>query len=261
IIYASLTQESVSDMFIAGVLPGLILAFILVVCSYFLIKNNSNIVASERSSFKEIIIAFKNAAWGLMAPVIILGGIYSGIFTPTESAGVAVVYGLFVGIYVYKEISIKEIIEVLTDAATSTAVVMYIVAFATLFAWLLTTSLLAQDMADGIISISDDKILILLFFLDTISAYFILIPIILPVATSFDINPIHLGVFMTINLAVGQFTPPVGVNLFVASNIGKIPIQELLKYIIPYIFASLIAVLIITYIPWLSLWLPSLIGD
>jgi len=271
IIYASLTQESVSDMFIAGVLPGLILAFILVVCSYFLIKNNSNIVASERSSFKEIIIAFKNAAWGLMAPVIILGGIYSGIFTPTESAGVAVVYGLFVGIYVYKEISIKEIIEVLTDAATSTAVVMYIVAFATLFAWLLTTSLLAQDMADGIISITDDKILVLLllnfvflisgFFLDTISAYFILIPIILPVATSFDINPIHLGVFMTINLAVGQFTPPVGVNLFVASNIGKIPIQELLKYIIPYIFASLIAVLIITYIPWLSLWLPSLIGD
>src|SRR5699024_6271007 len=144
-------------------------------------------------------------------------GIYSGIFTPTESAGIAVVYGLLVGIFIYKEIKMKELFKVLVDSAVSTAVVMFIVSFATVFAWLLTTSMLANNIANGILSLSGNQILILLFlnilfliagfFLDTISAYFILIPVVLPIATNLGIDPIHLGIFLTVNLAVGQFTP------------------------------------------------------
>lgn len=270
IIYASLVQVSVAEIFIAGVIPGLILAVAFIICSFYLIRNNKDVKAGMSYSLKEKLIAFKDAFWGLMAPVIILGGIYSGIFTPTESAGVAVIYGLFVGLFIYKELSFKELIRVLVDSATSTAVVMYIVACATVFAWLLTTSLLANDIATGIVSMTSNAILILLlmnvifliagFFLDTISAYFILIPIMFPVALDIGIDPIHFGVFVTINLAIGQFTPPVGVNLFVASNIGKIPLHELIKNVIPYIITAIIVLLLITYIPWFSLWLPSIMN-
>lgn len=269
IIYASLVQVSVAEIFLAGVIPGLILAVAFIICSYYLLRNNKNISESKSYTIREKYLAFKDAFWGLMAPVIILGGIYSGIFTPTESAGIAVVYGLLVGIFIYKEITFKELVKVLVDSATSTAVIMFIVSFATVYAWLLTTSLLANDIATGIISITSNTILILLlmnvvfliagFFLDTISAYFILIPIMFPVALELGVDPVHFGVFVTVNLAIGQFTPPVGVNIFVAANIGKIPLQELIINIIPYIVAAIIALLVITFIPWFSLWLPSIL--
>lgn len=269
IIYASLVQVSVAEIFIAGVIPGLLLAVALILCSYYLIRNNNKITSSKGYPLKDKLKAFKDAIWGLLAPVIILGGIYSGIFTPTESAGIAVVYGLFVGIFIYKEIKMKELFKVLVDSAVSTAVVMFIVSFATVFAWLLTTSMLANDIANGILSLSSNQILILIllnilfliagFFLDTISAYFILIPVVLPIATNLGIDPIHLGVFLTVNLAVGQFTPPVGVNLYVAANIGKIPLPSLLKNIVPYIIVSFLVVLLLTFVPWFSLWLPSLL--
>lgn len=270
IVYASLVQVSVAEIFIAGVIPGLIMAVGLIICSYFMIRNNDKITSSEGYPLKEKLNAFKEAVWGLLAPVIILGGIYTGVFTPTESAGVAVVYGLFVGIFIYKEIKFNELIEVLVDSAVSTAVVMFIVSFATVFAWLLTTSMLANDIASNILSVSENTIIVLLmlnilfliagFFLDTISAYFILIPVVLPIATTLNIDPIHLGVFLTVNLAVGQFTPPVGVNLYVAANIGHIPLPALLKNIIPFIIVSFITVLLLTYVPWFSLWLPSLLN-
>jgi len=271
IVYASLTQVSVADLFIAGMIPGLGLAASLVICNYIMIRGNKKIVAPRTYTAKERWHAFRDALWGLLTPVIILGGIYSGIFTPTESAGVAVVYGLFVGLFVYKELSFRKLISVLVDSAVSTATVMYIVAFATLFAYLLTTSLLAHDLADGIIGMSGNTIIVLLlvnaillvagFFLDTISAYFILVPVILPVAIGLGVDPIHLGVFMTVNLAIGQFTPPVGVNLFVASNIGKIPVHELVWAVLPYMAASIVSLLLVTFIPQLSLWLPSLLSN
>src|SRR5699024_4233921 len=232
---------------------------------------NKKIVAPRTYTAKERWHAFRDALWGLLTPVIILGGIYSGIFTPTESAGVAVVYGLFVGLFVYKELSFRKLISVLVDSAVSTATVMYIVAFATLFAYLRATSLLAHYLADGIIGMSGNTIIVLLlvnaillvagFFLDTISAYFILVPVILPVAIGLGVDPIHLGVFMTVNLAIGQFTPPVGVNLFVASNIGKIPVHELVWAVLPYMAASIVSLLLVTFIPQLSLWLPSLLSN
>lgn len=269
IIYASLAQVSVADLFIAGLIPGLLLAGTFIVCSYLMIRKNKDIVVPRRYSGREKLKAFKDAFWGLLAPVIILGGIYSGIFTPTESAGVAVIYGIFVGVFIYKELSFKRLVEVLVDSASSTASVMYIVAFATVFAYILTTSLLAQDMATGILGLSQEKVLLLLlinavflivgFFIDTISAYFILIPVLLPVALALEIDPVHFGVIATVNLAIGQFTPPVGVNLFVASNVGKIPIRELIRSIVPFILSALVALMVITFIPELSTWLPSLL--
>lgn len=271
IIYASLTQVSVAELFMAGVVPGLIIALGLIICNYVLIRGNKEIVVPRRYSARERWHAFRDAIWGLLTPVIILGGIYSGIFTPTESAGVAVVYGLFVGLFVYKELSFRKLVSVLVDSAVSTATVMYIVAFATLFAYLLTTSLLARDLAEGIIGVSGNTVIVLLlinaillvagFFLDTISAYFILVPVILPVAVGLGVDPVHLGVFITVNLAIGQFTPPVGVNLFVASNVGKIPMHELVRSVLPYLTACIVSLLLITFVPQISLWLPSLLPN
>lgn len=268
IIYASLTEVSVAEIFLAGVIPGLMLALAFLICSYFMTRNNENIEISKSYSAKEKWLAFKDAIWGLLAPVIILGGIYSGIFTPTESAGIAVIYALLVGIFVYKELTPKKLFIVLVDSAVTTASVMYIVASATVFTWILTTSMLASDMANAIILLSENVVIILLlfnvtfliagFFLDTISAYYILIPVLLPVAMAMELDPVHVGVFITLNLAIGQFTPPVGVNLFVASNVGDIPIQDIIVKVIPFILISIIVLIFVTFIPSLSLWLPSI---
>ncbi|WP_066190877.1 TRAP transporter large permease [Gracilibacillus timonensis] len=271
IVYSSLASVSVSEIFLAGIIPGLLLGIAFIICSYFFIRKNDNIEVPRAYSAKEKFKAFTDAFWGLLAPVIILGGIYSGIFTPTEAAGVAVVYALIVGIFIYKELSFKKLFDVLVDSSVTTATVMYIVASATIFTWLLTTSLLAADMAAFITSISSNVILMLLlfnlifliagFFLDTISAYYILTPVMFPVIAEMNIDPIHFGVFITINLAIGQFTPPVGVNLFVASNVGDIPLQEIVMKVIPYILVSIIVLLIVTFFPQLSLWLPSLMFE
>jgi len=267
VIYATLAEVSVGEIFMAGIIPGLVMGACLIVCSYFLIRNNKEIINSKSFSAKEKLLAFKDAFWGIMAPVIILGGIYGGFFTPTEAAGVAVIWGLFVGVFIYKEIKIKELLKVLADSAVSTAVVMYVVACASVFAWLLTTSMLANDLTEGIMALTTSKVMLLLLmnavfliagcFLDTISAYYILVPIMLPIALQLGLDPVHFGVFITVNLAIGQFTPPVGVNLYVACNIARLPVQAVVAKIIPYIIASIVALLIITFIPEVSMWLPD----
>ncbi|WP_375001150.1 TRAP transporter large permease [Aeromicrobium sp. CTD01-1L150] len=271
IVFASLAQVSVAELFVAGVVPGLLVAAGFIACTYIVMGVKGNFIVGERHSYREKLVAFRDALWGILTPVIILGGIYSGIFTPTEAAGVAVVYGLFVGVVVYREISPRKLLDVLVDAAVSTASVMYIVALATVFAYLLTTTRVAQDLAQSIVGISSSAIVVLLvinavllvagFFLDTISAYFIFLPVILPIALELGVDPIHLGVFVTVNLAIGQFTPPVGVNLFVASNIGKIPANEIMRSVVPYILSAIISLLVITFIPQLSTWLPSVLVD
>ena len=211
--------------------------------------------------------AFKDAAWGLMTPVIILGGIYGGIFIPTEAAGVAVVYGLFVGMFVYKEIKFKDLKDIFVESAISSATVMFIVAAAAVYAWILTTSSVAKDLSEAMLSISDSKVVLLLLiniifliagcFLDANSAYFILLPIIIPVLKHIGVDLIHAGVFLTVNMAIGQITPPVGVNLYVGCNVGGVSVTEICKKITPFIIAGIVALLIVTYVPQLSLFLPS----
>jgi C4-dicarboxylate transporter DctM subunit len=179
-------------------------------------------------------------------------------------------YGLFVGVFIYKEIKLKDLKNLLVESSVSSAVVMLIVANASLFAWLITTQGIAAQLASALVGISSNRIVILLFinvllliagcFIDAVSAYYILLPILMPVVYSLGINPVAFGVIMTVNLAIGQITPPVGVNLYVACGIAKISLKEITKHLTPFLVAALVSLMLITYIPQISLWLPTVMG-
>jgi len=213
---------------------------------------------------------FRRAVWGLLAPLIILGGIYGGIFTPTEAAAVVVLYAMLVGIFVYRDMRFKSFMSVLAESTRTTGVVMIIVACASLFAFLLNTQGIARAAASGLANAIPNAILTLLLinvilliagcFLDAISIFYILTPILLPTALAFGVDPIHFGIIMCVNLAVGQITPPVGVNLYVAAAVGKIPVARVIGSVGPILIAEIIALGIITFVPGLSLWLPDALG-
>ncbi|SET08097.1 C4-dicarboxylate transporter, DctM subunit [Natronincola peptidivorans] len=270
VVYGVLAEVSIGRLFVAGIIPGLLMGIALILASYYVMRNNENLITYPKATTKEIFMAFKDAFWGILSPVIILGGIYGGFVTPTEAAGVAVVYGLFVGLFIYKEIKIKDLGELLVKASISSATVLFIIANASVFAWLLTTGRIATDMANALMGLTSSTIGILLImnvifiiagcFIDAISAYYILVPILLPVIRTLGIDPVVFGVFMTVNLAIGLATPPVGINLYVACNISKLSLQEISKKVLPFIVASIIVLLMITFIPQLSLWLPNFLG-
>ena len=267
VVYASIADASVGKLFTAGIIPGILVGVAYYYAAKWDSRNNPNIKLQPPMPMNQRIKAFKDAAWGLMTPVIILGGIYGGIFIPTEAAGVAVVYGLFVGMFVYKEIKFKDLKDIFVESAISSATVMFIVAAAAVYAWILTTSSVAKDLSEAMLSISDSKVVLLLLiniifliagcFLDANSAYFILLPIIIPVLKHIGVDLIHAGVFLTVNMAIGQITPPVGVNLYVGCNVGGVSVTEICKKITPFIIAGIVALLVVTYVPQLSLFLPS----
>lgn len=269
VVYGVVAEVSIGKMFIAGIIPGLLVGLALISASL-IISKKMQYKMEEKAPVKEVIAAFKDAIWGLLTPVIILGGIYGGVFTPTEAAGVAVMYGLFVGIFIYKKIKLKEFMNILIEASVSSSVVMLIVANASLFAWLITTEGIAEQAGELLLTIAGNKFILLFIinillliagcFIDAISAYMILVPILLPVVTQVGYDPIAFGVMMTVNLAIGQITPPVGVNLYVACGISKISLKEISRSLMPYLIASLIALMIITYFPIVSTWLPDVMG-
>ena len=224
----------------------------------------------KKCTGKERWIALKDAFWGLMMPVIILGGIYGGIFTPTEAAAVSAVYGLLVGIFIYRSVRIKELYQILVDSLSQTSVVMFIIANASLFAWVITVEGIAESASEALITIANGNSIIFFIivnivlliagcFLDGTSAFYIFTPIFLPVAQSLGIDLIHLGTVMVVNLAIGLVTPPVGVNLYVACGLGKISLKEISKAVIPFVLVSLVVLLIITYVPSISLILPNMV--
>lgn len=266
VVYASIADVSVGALFSGGIIPGIIVGIAYVFAALFASRGNKNIIQKAPSSYKERFLAFKDAFWGLLTPVIILGGIYGGIFTPTEAAGVAVVYGLFVGMFVYRQIKVKDLWKLFVDAAISSGTVMFIIAGASVFAWLLTTSHIASNISQSVLSAGLDKLTILLMinivfliagcFLDANSAFYILVPIMMPIVHAFKIDPVHFGVFITVNMAIGLITPPVGINLYVGCNIAGVSVAELCKKIIPFVIAGIIALMIITYIPIITLFLP-----
>jgi C4-dicarboxylate transporter DctM subunit len=205
-----------------------------------------------------------------MAPIIILGGIYGGIFTPTEAAVVAVFYGFFVGVFVYRNVTLKLLYEVLRDAAVSTSVVMSVVAFAGLFAWTGSTLGIMDRASKTLLTLTENPILILCLLnfmliiagmlLDAISIYYVFLPIFIPLMKHFNWDPMWFGVMMTMNLAIGTLTPPVALNLYIAANLAKIPMERISRQAVPFILALIVALLLVTYIQPLSLWLPTLLG-
>jgi len=210
------------------------------------------------------------AKWGLMAPVVILGGIYGGIFTPTEAAVVAVAYGIFYGAVIQQNLRFGVLYEVLRDAAVATSVVMIVVAFAGLFSWTGSTMGVMDRVTKSLLGLTQNPYIILLLLnfmliiagmlLDAISIYYVFLPIFMPLMKQFNWDPVWFGVMMTVNLAIGTITPPVAVNLYVASNISNTPMAEVSRWVLPFFFALVVALLLVVYIPALSLWLPDALG-
>lgn len=268
IIYGSVTGTSVGRLFAAGLMPAILIASLLI--AYCIVY--ASFKGYERAPFPtlaEIGGAFKQAAWGLGLPFILLGGIYSGVFTPTESAAVACVYGLFVGAVVYRTIQISELISTLRSSGLTSATLLLITAGASAFSWLLAITGTPQQLASQVLSLTDDPIQVMAlfnvvmiiagFFLDSASAIIVLSPLLQPIAAQVGVDPVHFGVITLVNFSVGMITPPVGLNLFVAMAISKMSLQEVFKACLPLIGLMLLALVIITYVPWLSTWLPSLI--
>ncbi|HEX9206181.1 MAG TPA: TRAP transporter large permease [Candidatus Deferrimicrobiaceae bacterium] len=265
LIYGVVANASVSKLFIAGILPGALVGLSLFVVSYFLFGRDPGIRPEERGSLREIGAALKDAFWGLMAPLIILGGIYGGVFTATEAATVAVVYGAIVGFFVHRDLSLSDLPEILVDTGVTTGVVMLLVCTASVFAWVLNTSGTAAAAASGLMHLASGKAVGLLLingililagcFMDAISIFYVFLPILLPVVKALGVDLVHFGVIMTVNMAIGQITPPVGVNLFVACGIARIPMKEISRAVVPMVVAQSAALLVITFWPGLSLFL------
>jgi tripartite ATP-independent transporter DctM subunit len=269
VVYGVITETSIGGLFAAGVIPGLIMGAALILPVYLISKKHG--WGGDRWGTKaEIWRALKEAFWGLMAPVIILGGIYGGIFTPTEAAVVAVFYGFIVGLFFYRNLNLQVLYEVLRDSAVSTAVVMIVVAFAGLFAWTGSTMGIMDRAAKGLLGLTQNPIFLLLLLngllliagmlLDAISIYYVFLPILIPVIRHFGWDPMWFGVMMTVNLAIGTVTPPVALNLYVAANLAGISMEKISRAAVPFVLALVAALMIVTYIPSLSLWLPRLFG-
>ena len=270
IIFAMLAEVSVGTMFIAGVIPGILCGVVFALTALFCVRNDTNIIIQEKMPMKDRWAAFKEALWAIMMPVIILGGIYGGVFTPTEAAGVAVVYGLFVGVFVYREISLANLWKVCIDASVSSAIIMFIMGCAGSFVWILTTSGVAKQLTDALLSVTTDPTLMLLMitiifliagcFVDSASGFYLLLPILLPIIKEMDYSIIAFGVVATVNFAIGQVTPPVGSNLFVACNIAKISMGALVAKVWPFIITGVLYLLLITYFPEIITCLPNWLG-
>lgn len=263
VVYGSIADASITSLFKAGMVPGLLMGAGLIITAL-VIGRKCDLKVSPKASGAERLAAFKDAVPGLLMPVIILGGIYGGIFTPTEAAAVSVFYGLFVGFVVYKDLNLNKLSDIMVDSCSTTATVMFITMGASLFAYVLTRARLDEAIENVMLNVTGGSVVIFFIivnivlliagcFLDSTSALYIFTPLFARVALQLGIDPIHLGVVMIVNLAIGLFTPPVGVNLYVACGIGKISIEDISKGIIPCLVAMLIILLLITYIPAISL--------
>ncbi|PMR73278.1 TRAP transporter large permease [Billgrantia endophytica] len=267
ILYGIAANVSVGDMFVAGIFPGLMITVSLLIFAYFYARHHGH-GGGERSSLREVGEAGKKAILAILMPVIILGGIYGGIFTPTEAAVIAVVYSFLVGFVIYREIKLKDIVGILQEAAITTAVVLSIIGAAGLYGRILQSLRVPAMISNYVVDAIDSPITfiilvnVLLFmagmFIEAAAAILIFVPILLPIAISFGFDPVHFGIIMVVNLAMGMFTPPVGLNLFVASQISKVGVARLSYAVLPFVAIVMVNVFIISVVPFLSTWLPSL---
>jgi len=267
VVYAAITEVSVGRLFIAGIVPGLLAGLMLMGGIYFLARKH-NLPKMQPASWQEVFTAGMEAIWGLLLIVLVIGGIYSGQFTPTEAAAISAVYAFVIAVFVYRDLKFREVPKVLTDAGRVTIMLMFIIANAMLFGHVLTTEQIPQQIAQTIISAGMAPWMFLMVvnvllliggsFMEPSGLLLIVAPILFPIAVELGIDPIHLGVIMVVNMEVGMITPPVGLNLFVLVGITHKSLVEVIKAVLPWLLILLIFLMIITYIPAISLFLPNM---
>lgn len=270
IVYGNITGVSVGALFLGGIIPGIIIGLFLIVAAYFVSKKRNFRGIKKRGTLKEILVATKDAFWALLAPVIILGGIYAGIATPTEAAVFAVFYSIFVGFFVYKTLTLKGLYEALVGAVITSAVVMFVVTFATQFSIASAILGVIDIMAGVIISIAKTPIVVLLLanvaiiiagmFLDAISITYVFMPIFMPILAYYNIDLLFFGILFVVALAIGQITPPVAVNLYVAANLVKSTLDKVAKEVWIYVIAVIAGLIFLTFFPQISLYIPVASG-
>ncbi len=268
VMYSVSTNTSVGKLFMAGVIPGLMLATMLGVTTWMLAKKH-DYPRMKKASWSERLTAFRKSVWGLLLIVIVMGGIYTGVFTPTEAAAMSAVYAFVIAVFVYKDMGLKQVPKVLLDSASMSAMLLYIITNAVLFSFLMTSENIPQAMAGWIMDKGFGQVSFLLVVnvllllagnvMEPSSIVLIMAPILFPVATTLGIDPVHFGIMMVVNMEVGMCHPPVGLNLYVASGITKMGITELTVAVMPWLLTMLAFLLMVTYIPQLSLWLPNLL--
>lgn len=268
ILYGVAAEVSIGDLFIAGILPGLLITFSLLVSALFIAKKNGY-VGEEKKDFPQIFQAFKEAILAILMPLIVLGGIYSGVFTPTEASVVAVAYSVFVGMFVYRDLTIAKLGQVFKESAVNSSVIMLVIGAAGVFGFFIGINSVPDMIYDSISSFVTNKYVFLIMvniilfiagmFLEGGAAILILVPLLLGTALNLGIDPVHFGIIMVCNLAIGLVTPPVGIDLFVVAKLTNVSIMRIAKFAIPLILILIVDVLIITFVPALSTWLPSLI--
>lgn len=266
IIFGVSANVSISDLFLAGVLPGMMVAVIYMLVNYFITRNDKNIMRDEHmvSIWRKLL----NALPGLFMPVLILGGIYAGIFTATEAAAIAVVYGMLVGRFFYRSFRFRDIPKIAVDSALTSATILIIIGFATFFGRLLTLYRIPDQLSQFMLGLTDNHLLLILLinvlllflgmFLETSAVILITAPILMPTIEFLGIDPVHFGIIMIFNLAIGLITPPMALNFFVASQISGVPFKDLIKPSLPYFYAALAMLIVVVSVPEISVWLPSL---
>ncbi len=269
VIYAIATNTSIGALFVAGLLPGILLTTMLCLVTWYIAKKR-NYPRMPRESWSARFKAFRESVWGLMLVVIIIGGIYSGLFTATEAAAMAAMYAFFVSVFVYKAMPLRDLRKVLLTSANMSAMLLYIITNAALFSFILTNENIPHALADWIIAknlgwvgfllLANLLLLLAGNFMDPSSVILIMAPILYPAAMTLGINPVHLGILIDVNMEVGLCHPPVGLNLYVASGISRLGITQLTKALVPWLVTMLIFLVIVTYWPALSIWLPQKMG-
>jgi len=270
VVYGAITETSIGKLFMAGILPGTVMTLALM-GTIMVIAHKQDLPRQEKADFKTVVRTFREALWGLMLIVIIMGGIYAGMFTPTEAAAVSAVYAFFIAVFVYKDIGLKNVPKVLVDSSKITVMLMFIIANAFMFAFLLTTEQIPQAASEFIIGLGLPvwgfllvlNLLLLMAgnFMEPTSVVLILTPILFPIAMKMGIDPIHLGVLMVVNMQIGLVTPPVGLNLFVTAGVADMTLEETIKAALPWLGVLLVVLMVITFVPWISLVLPDLLLD
>ena len=265
VVFGVIGNVSIGDMFVGGFIPGAMMGGSMMLVSWYMAKKRG-IQPVGQFSLARVAVAFKESFFALLTPVIIIGGIYGGIFTPTEAAAVTVVYGIFVGLFIYKELKFRDFPKIIFQAVIGTTMIMLLVGAANVFGWMLTNLMIPHRLGEFVVSLTSSPIMflmamnVLLLIAGTMvnasAAVVILTPIFLPVAITLGIDPLFFGVLMVVNLAIGCITPPVGLDLFVASAICNVPIEKVMKASLPYLFALLVTLVILTLFPWFITVLP-----